>query len=47
MNERKVSRIEAENYCKEKNIRYFEISCLSSIGIKEFLDDLANELIKR
>ena len=46
-NERKVSRIEAKNYCKEKNIRYFEISCLASIGIKEFLDDLTNELIKR
>ena len=46
-NERKVSRIEAKNYCKEKNIRYFEISCLASIGIKEFLDDLVNELIKR
>ena len=42
-----VSSSEARNYCKEKNIRYFEISCLNSVGIKEFLDDLTNELIKR
>ena len=42
-----VSSSKARNYCKEKNIRYFEISCLNSVGIKEFLDDLTNELIKR
>ena len=47
INEREVSKIVAYNYCKEKNIRYFEISCLTSTGIKEFLDDLTNELIKR
>ena len=47
INEREVSRIVAYNYCKEKNIRYFEISCLTSTGIQEFLDDLTNELIKR
>ena len=46
-NEREVSKIVAYNYCKEKNIRYFEISCLTSTVIKEFLDDLTNELIKR
>ena len=42
-----VSSSEARNYCKEKNIRYFEISCLTAVGIQEFLDDLTNELIKR
>ena len=42
-----VSSSKARNYCQEKNIRYFEISCLNSVGIKEFLDDLTNELIKR
>ena len=44
---RDVSTTEAQNYCKTKNIRYFEISCLNYVGIQEFFDDLTNELIKR
>ena len=47
VNERNVPRTEARNFCEAANVRYFEISCLTSVGIQEFLDDLANELIKR
>ena len=47
INDRNVPRTEARNFCKEANLRYFEISCLTSAGIQEFLDDLTNELIKR
>ena len=38
---------EVKKYCEENNLRYFEISCLNTSGIKEFLDDLINELIKK
>ena len=45
--ESEVSEKDARKYAKEKNFRYFEISCLTYVGINEFLQDLANELIKR
>ena len=42
-----VEEKEARNYCKVKDIRYFEISCKNNTGIKEIFDDLTNQLIKR
>ena len=45
--DRYVDEDEARQYCGEKNIRYFEISCKESIGFKELFDDLTNQLIKR
>ena len=47
IDERNVPLSKARNFCKATNIRYFEISCKTSAGIQEFLDDLTNELIKR
>ena len=44
---RKVNEEDARQYAEKNNIRYFEISCKTSSGIKEFIDDLINELIKR
>lgn len=38
---------EVINYAKENNLRYFAISCRTFSGIQTFMDDLANELIKR
>ena len=43
-NKRKVSENIAKSYADENNLKYFEISCLTKIGIKEFLDDLIDEL---
>ena len=37
---------EAKNFAIANNLRYFETSCLTTKGIKEFLDDLKNEIIK-
>ena len=42
-----VSENEARKYCEDNNFRYFETSCLMPCGIREFLQDLSNELIKR
>ena len=44
---RKVEKEIAENYAEEKKIKFFEISCKTQSGIKEFYDDLINEIIKR
>ena len=41
-----VSDLETKEYAKNNNMRFFLISCKDSSGIKEFLDDLTNELIK-
>ena len=41
-----VSEDEAKNYSKEKNMRYFPVSCKENIGIKEFWNDLCAECIK-
>ena len=35
---------EAKNFAKENNLRYFPISCKTGEGIKEFIDDLVNEV---
>ena len=43
---RTVDENEARNYAEQNNIRYFEISCKTYIGLNEFFDDLVNELIK-
>ena len=42
-----VSEIESRKYAEDNHLRYSEISCLNTKGIKEFIDDLVNELIKR
>ena len=44
---REVPEDEARNYAKENNIRYFEISCLSYLGIIELMEDLVGQLIRR
>ena len=46
INDRTVDENEARNYAEQNNIRYFEISCKTYIGLNEFFDDLVNELIK-
>jgi len=37
---------EAKNFALENHLRYFEISCKTAKGIKEFLDDLKREIVK-
>ena len=44
--ERKISENDARNLAKEYNLRYFETSCKLGIGIQNFVDDLAKEIIK-
>ena len=41
-----VSEQEAREYAKNNNMRFFLISCKEKTGIKEFLDDITDELIK-
>ena len=41
-----VSELEAREYAKNNNMRFFLISCLNNTGIKEFVEDLAEELEK-
>ena len=43
---RQVEEDEALKFCEEKNIRYFETSCVNITGIQELLNDLADQLIK-
>ena len=38
---------EARDYAKEKHMRFFQVSSKASLGIKEFLNDLVTEIIKR
>jgi len=42
-----ISEEEARDYVKEYNMRFFQVSCQNSSGIKEFLNDLGNELGKQ
>ena len=44
---RDVPEEDARNYAKENNIRYFEISCLAYLGIRELMEDLISQLIRR
>ena len=44
--ERQVSKKEAIDFSKENNLRYFETSCKTGEGIKNFIEDLSNEIIK-
>ena len=41
-----VNEKEAKKYSNEKNMRFFQISCINFSGIKEFKNDLINEIIK-
>ena len=43
---REVSEDDAKKLAIEYNLRYFETSCLTGSGIQEFVDDLANEIIR-
>ena len=43
---RKVNEEEAMEFAKKYNLRFFQISCKAYIGIKEFLIDLSNEIVK-
>ena len=38
--------LEARDFAKENNLRYFEVSCRTGKGIDKFLEDLKNEIIK-
>ena len=40
-----VSSDEAEEFAKENNLRFFEVSNKYNEGIKEFVEDLANQII--
>ena len=44
--EREVNKREAKKYAKENNLRYFETSCLNGKGVKEFVDDLSQQIIR-
>ena len=44
--ERQVSKKEAIDFSKKNNLRYFETSCNIGYGIKNFMEDLSNEIIK-
>ena len=44
--DRKVNEEEAREYAKNNNLRFFQVSCKNSTGIKEFINDLTDELIK-
>ena len=41
-----VTEDEAKKLAVEYNLRYFETSCLTGSGIQEFVNDLANEIIR-
>ena len=43
---RMVNEEEAIGFAKKYNLRFFQISCKEYIGIKEFLIDLSNEIVK-
>ena len=43
---REVGEEKAIDFAKKNNLRYFKISCYENLGIKEFLEDLGNELVK-
>ena len=43
---REVTEDDAKKLAMEYNLRYFETSCLTGSGIQEFVDDLANEIIR-
>ena len=45
-NDREVNEKEAKTYAKENNLRYFETSCKTKKGRKEFWNELVNEIIK-
>ena len=44
--DRQVTREEAIEFAKKENLRFFEISCKTDEGIKEFFDDVKHNLLK-
>ena len=44
--DRQVTREEAIEFAKKENLRFFEISCKTDEGIKEFFDDVKHYLLK-
>ena len=45
--QRKISTEEGKKFAEKENLRFFEISCKTGQGIKEFLDDLVNNITKQ
>ena len=45
--ERKVSKEEATNFAKEKNLKYFETSAKNGFGIKETFNELYQDVYKK
>ena len=43
---RQVKKKEGIEFAKKENLRFFEISCKTDEGIKEFFDDLKHNLLK-
>jgi len=41
-----VTEFDAREYAESNNMRFFQISCMNRTRIKEFLDDITDELIK-
>ena len=46
IDKRNVNEEEAMEFAKKNRLRFFQISCKTYIGIKEFLIDLSNEIVK-
>ena len=46
IDEEKVDEKEVMEFVKKNKLRFFKISCKNNIGIKEFLSDLCNEIVK-
>ena len=46
IDQEEVSELEAREYAKYNNMRFFLTSCLKNTGINEFVEDLAEELEK-
>ena len=44
---REVKKEEAFEFAKSNNLRFFEISCKTGEGMKEFLDDLVHNILKQ
>ena len=39
-----VDEDDAKDYAKEKNMKFFNISCLSKLGLNDFIYDFLSEL---
>ena len=46
INERKITREEAEKVAKDYNIKYFETSAKDDLGIKEAINEIVNDILE-